>query len=61
MPSTNRRRSLRAGEAALLTAMLPNPERRSAQAPRPRLRRIAGIVQTRATRAPWIDACLRRP
>jgi monofunctional glycosyltransferase len=49
------------GEAALLTVMLPNPKRRSARAPRPSLRRIAGVVQTRASRAPWIDACLRRP
>jgi monofunctional biosynthetic peptidoglycan transglycosylase len=49
------------GEAALLTVMLPNPKRRSARAPRPSVRRIAGAVQTRATRAPWIDACLRRP
>ena len=49
------------GEAALLTAMLPNPKRRSARAPRPSVRRIAGMVQARATRAPWIDACLRRP
>jgi len=49
------------GEAALLTVMLPNPKRRSARAPRPSVRRIAGVVQTRATRAPWIDACLRRP
>ena len=49
------------GEAALLTVMLPNPKRRSARAPRPSVRRIAGVVQTRATRTPWIDACLRRP
>jgi monofunctional biosynthetic peptidoglycan transglycosylase len=49
------------GEAALLTVVLPNPKRRSARAARPPLRRIAGVVQTRASRAPWIDACLRRP
>ena len=48
------------GEAALLTVVLPNPKRRSARMPRPSLRRIAGVVQTRASRAPWIDACLRR-
>jgi len=48
------------GEAALLTVVLPNPKRRSARAPRAPLRRIAGVVQTRAARAPWIDACLRR-
>ena len=38
------------GEAALLTAMLPNPKRRSAKAPRPGVRRVAGIVQARAAR-----------
>jgi monofunctional biosynthetic peptidoglycan transglycosylase len=48
------------GEAALLTAMLPNPRRRSAKAPRPSVRRIAGIVQARAARHRSIDACLRR-
>jgi monofunctional biosynthetic peptidoglycan transglycosylase len=47
------------GEAALLTAMLPNPRRRSAKAPRPSVRRIAGIVQARAARHRSIDACLR--
>jgi monofunctional biosynthetic peptidoglycan transglycosylase len=51
---------LSAGEAALLTVMLPNPKRRSARAPRPSVRRIAGIVQGRAARTPSIDACLRR-
>jgi monofunctional biosynthetic peptidoglycan transglycosylase len=49
------------GEAALLAAMLPNPRRRSAKAPRPSVRRIAGIIQARAARARSIDACLRRP
>src|SRR6185312_16289375 len=39
------------GEAALLTAMLPNPRRRSARAPRPGVQRIAGIIQARAARA----------
>ena len=47
------------GEAALLAAMLPNPKRRSAKAPRPGVRRIAGIVQARAARSGGIDACLR--
>jgi monofunctional biosynthetic peptidoglycan transglycosylase len=51
---------LSAGQAALLTAMLPNPKRRSAKAPRPGVRRVAGIVETRAARAGGIDACLRR-
>ncbi|MEA2983016.1 MAG: monofunctional glycosyltransferase [Alphaproteobacteria bacterium] len=46
------------GEAALLTAMLPNPKRRSAKQPRPEVRRIAGIVQARAARSGAIDGCL---
>jgi monofunctional biosynthetic peptidoglycan transglycosylase len=50
---------LSAGEAALLTAMLPNPLRRSAKAPRPGVRRVAAIVQARASRATQIDACLK--
>jgi len=48
------------GEAALLAAILPNPKRRSAMQPRPGIRRIAGIVQSRAGRARSIDACLKR-
>lgn len=47
------------GEAALLAAMLPNPKRRSAKAPRPGIRRVAGVVQARAARSGAIDACLR--
>src|SRR3954454_9095495 len=47
------------GEAALLTAMLPNPKRRSAKAPRPGVRRVAGIIQARAARSGGIDGCLR--
>jgi monofunctional biosynthetic peptidoglycan transglycosylase len=50
---------LSAGEAALLAAVLPNPKRRSAKAPRAAVRRIAGIVQGRAARARSIDRCLR--
>jgi len=50
---------LSAGEAALLTAVLPNPKRRSAKAPRPGVRHIAGIVQARAARSAAIGACLR--
>jgi monofunctional biosynthetic peptidoglycan transglycosylase len=49
-----------AGEAGLLAAMLPNPKRRSAKQPRPGVRRIAGIVQTRAARSGPIDGCLRK-
>ena len=51
---------LSAGQAALLTAMLPNPRRRSAKTPRPGVRRVAGIVEMRAARSGGIDACLRR-
>jgi monofunctional biosynthetic peptidoglycan transglycosylase len=49
---------LSAGEAALLTVMLPNPKRRSAKAPRPGVRRLAGIVQARAARGRATDACV---
>ena len=49
---------LSSGEAALLAAMLPNPKRRSAKAPRPAIRRIAGVIQGRAARSGAIDACL---
>jgi monofunctional biosynthetic peptidoglycan transglycosylase len=52
-------RQLSAGEAALLTAVLPNPRRRSARQPGPAVRRIAGIVQGRAARAASLDVCLR--
>src|SRR3954454_23322198 len=50
---------LSSGEAVLLTAMLPNPKRRSAKAPRPGVRRVAGIIQARAARSGGIDGCLR--
>jgi monofunctional biosynthetic peptidoglycan transglycosylase len=50
---------LSATEAALLTAMLPNPKRRSAKAPRPTVRRTAGVIQARAARSGGIDTCLR--
>jgi len=52
-------RELSASEAGLMAAILPNPKRRSAMQPRPGVRRIAGIVQTRAARARSIDACIR--
>jgi monofunctional glycosyltransferase len=50
---------LSSSEAALLTAMLPNPKRRSAKTPRPGVRRVAAIIQARAARGTSIDACLR--
>jgi monofunctional biosynthetic peptidoglycan transglycosylase len=52
---------LTANEAALMAAILPNPKRRSAKLPRPAIRHIAGIVQTRAAHYQAMDACLRRP
>jgi monofunctional biosynthetic peptidoglycan transglycosylase len=51
---------LSSGEAALLTAMLPNPRRRSAKQPRPGVRRIAGLVQARSARSGAVDACVFR-
>jgi monofunctional biosynthetic peptidoglycan transglycosylase len=53
-------RNVTAGEAALMAAVLPNPVRRSASQPRPGVRRIAGIYQSRAAAAPSsTDACVR--
>lgn len=51
---------LSSGEAALLTAMLPNPRRRSAKQPRPGVRRIAGLVQARSARSGAVDASVFR-
>jgi monofunctional glycosyltransferase len=52
-------RELSAQQAALLAAVLPNPIRRSAQQPRPGVRRLAGIYEARAAASPGIDDCLR--
>jgi monofunctional glycosyltransferase len=53
-------RNVTAGEAALLAAVLPNPGRRSARAPRQGVRRIAGIYEARAAAASsTLDACVR--
>jgi monofunctional biosynthetic peptidoglycan transglycosylase len=46
-------------EAALLAASLPNPHRRDPHAPKPGLRRLAGLYQGRMARSPTIDACVR--
>jgi monofunctional biosynthetic peptidoglycan transglycosylase len=46
-------------EAALLAASLPNPHRRDPRAPKPGLRRLAGLYQGRVARSPAIDACVR--
>ena len=52
-------RELSAQQAALLAAVLPNPIRRSAQQPRPGVRRLAGIYEARAAASPGLDDCLR--
>jgi monofunctional biosynthetic peptidoglycan transglycosylase len=54
-------RALTAREAALLAAILPNPHRRSARVPSSVVRRLAGIYQRRAARAPSAAACVRPP
>lgn len=51
-------RNLSAGEAALLAAVLPNPVRRSARAPGPGVRRLAGIYVRRAQGAVSLASCL---
>lgn len=50
-------RELGTREAALLAAILPNPIRRSARAPGPAVRRLAGLYEARARSANV--ACLR--
>jgi len=52
-------KSLSAGEAATLAAVLPNPIRRNAKQPGPAVRRKAATLQARAARSPSIDACVR--
>jgi monofunctional glycosyltransferase len=52
-------RDLTPREAALLAAMLPNPLRRDARAPRPALRRLGGVYEARSAASPALDACLR--
>jgi monofunctional biosynthetic peptidoglycan transglycosylase len=52
-------RNLTPGEAALLTAALPNPHRRNAQRPGPGLRRLAARVQARAATAGALDHCVQ--
>jgi len=46
-------------EAAELTAILPNPVRRSARSPGPAVRRLAALYQRRAADHPTFDACVR--
>jgi monofunctional biosynthetic peptidoglycan transglycosylase len=52
-------RDLSTREAALMTAILPNPIRRSAGQPSRGVARLAGIYQGRAVRNP-LDGCVRR-
>ena len=49
--------SLSRYQAALLAAMLPNPETRDAKRPGPGLRRLAGLYQGRAARSPGAANC----
>ena len=48
-------------EAAELTAILPNPVRRSARTPDPMVRRLASLYERRAAAFPGHAACLRGP
>ena len=52
-------RDLTAHEAALLAAALPSPGRRDPRAPRPTLRRLAGVYQGRMAAWTGLDACVR--
>ncbi len=52
-------RDLTAQEAALLAATLPNPHQRDPHAPKPALRRLAGVYQGRVAAWTAIDACVR--
>ncbi len=50
---------LTARESTELTAILPNPVRRSARAPSPWVRRLATLYERRAAAHPALDACIR--
>jgi monofunctional biosynthetic peptidoglycan transglycosylase len=52
-------RDLTPQEAALLASALPSPGRRDPRAPKPALRRLAGVYQGRMTAWTAIDACVR--
>ena len=52
-------RDLTAQEAALLAATLPSPGRRDPKAPKPAMRRLAGVYQGRMVKWTAIDACVR--
>jgi monofunctional biosynthetic peptidoglycan transglycosylase len=53
-------RDLSRYQAALLAATLPNPVERNARQPGPGLRRLAGLYDARAARAPAAAACVRQ-
>jgi len=53
-------RDLGYGEAALLTAILPNPVVRNARQPGPAVRRLAAIYERRAIVSGGLAACIRR-
>ena len=53
-------RDLSRYQAALLAAVLPNPVERNARQPGPGLRRLAGLYDARAARAPMAAACVRQ-
>lgn len=53
-------RDLNPREAALLTAILPNPVRRNAGRPGPAVLRLAALYEGRARGSQWLDSCLRR-
>jgi monofunctional glycosyltransferase len=52
---------LNALQAAELAAILPNPVQRSARAPGPLVRRLAGVYESRAAEYGTLDACVRTP
>ena len=54
-------RNLSIREAAELTSILPNPVLRSARAPSPLVRRLAGLYERRAAGFPGHGACVRAP
>jgi len=53
-------RDLSPHQAALMSAMLPNPVTRDAKAPGPGVRRLAGLYAGRAARSPEAASCLRQ-
>ena len=52
-------RDLTSQEASLLAAALPSPGRRDPRAPKPAMRRLAGVYQGRMAAWPTLDRCVR--